>query len=266
MGFEGGRVLAFESRRAAEIAELIRRQGGVPSVAPALKETPLEDHGPVDTFASRLVAGEYDMVVLMTGVGTRQLNAAIATRHGASAFADALRRVTVVARGPKPVAALREMGVQPDLAAPPPNTWREVLDVTASRPERRIAIQEYGRENPELIEGFRNRGAEVETVRIYRYAMPDDTGPLREAARELAEGRFDAVLFTTAVQIDHLLRVAREQGVEERVLQALRNTFCASIGPTTSEALREFGVEPRFEPSQAKMGLLVREAAERARG
>lgn len=264
VSFQGLRVLSFESRRAAEMAELIRRQGGEPFVAPSVREAPVEENDVVFGFAERLFAGEFDMMMLLTGVGTRQLNRALAARYGETAFANALCGVTVAARGPKPVAALREMGVTPALVAPEPNTWRELLAVTEGRPERRIAVQEYGRPNPGLLAALRARGAETTAVRVYQYALPEDAGPLREAARRLAAGEFDVALFTTAAQIEHLARVAEAEGIGAAALAGLRRTVMASIGPTTSEALEEFGLRPALEPSHPRMGLLVRETAERA--
>jgi uroporphyrinogen-III synthase len=256
----GLRVLSLESRRAVEIAELIRRQGGDPFVAPSMREVPLADNTAAFAFAERLFEGGFDMVVLLTGVGTRQLNRVLAGRYPETAFADALRKVTVVARGPKPVAALREMGLAPTIVAPEPNTWRELLAATEGRPARSIAVQEYGRSSPELLAGLRGRGAEVTCVRVYAWDLPEDTAPLQEAARRLAAGEFDIVLFTTAVQIGHLTRIAREAGIEDDVLAALGRARVCSIGPTTTEALEEFGIHPAMEPSHPKMGLLVREA------
>jgi uroporphyrinogen-III synthase len=263
MSFKGKRVLALESRRAQEIAELIRRQGGEPFVAPSMREVPIEQNAALTEFADRLFGGEFDMLVLMTGVGTRQMNRALAEAYQETAFADALSKLTVVARGPKPVAALREMGLKAAIIAPEPNTWRELLKATEGRPERRIAVQEYGRSNEEFLEALRARGAEVTPVRIYRYGLPEDTGPLREAARRLAAGGFDVAMFTTAVQIDHLLQVANEMGVEAAARAGLAKCMVASIGPTTTESLEEFGLHPAMEPSHPKMGILVREAAER---
>jgi uroporphyrinogen-III synthase len=265
MSFNGLRVLALESRRAVEIAELIRKQGGEPFVAPSMREVVLGDDSEILRFARRLFDGEFDLMALLTGVGTRQLNRVLAGRFPETQFAEALRRITVAVRGPKPAAALREMGVTPTLVAPEPNTWRELLQITEGRSERRIAVQEYGRSNPELLEGWRARGAEVTSVRVYQYGLPQDAEPLREAARRLLAGEFDVALFTTAVQIENLAGVAREYGAEGPMLEELRKCMVGSIGPTTTEALEEFGVHPALEPSHPKMGLLVREAAERAR-
>jgi uroporphyrinogen-III synthase len=137
-----------------------------------------------------------------------------------------------------------------------------LLVALEGRPERRIAVQEYGRANPELLDGLRARGADVTAVRVYRYGLPEDTAPLRNAARRLAAGEIDVALFTTAVQIINLATAARDEGIEEETLEALRRCRVMSIGPTTTEALEEFGVSPVLEPSHPKMGLLVREAAE----
>jgi len=256
--FNGLRVLALESRRAAEMAELIRRQGGEPFVAPSMRELPLESDAATASFAERLYAGGFDMMVLLTGVGTRQLHRLLGPR-----FVEALRGLTIVARGPKPVAALRELGLTAAVVAPEPNTSRELLQALEGRAEKHIAVQEYGRSNPELLAGLRARGAEVTAVRVYQWDLPLDPAPLFEAARRLAAGEFDVALFTTAIQVSHLARAAREQGIEDAALDALRRCWVGSIGPTTTEALEEFGIQPAFEPSHPKMGVLVLEAAQR---
>lgn len=280
MPFNGLRVLSLESRRAAEMEKLIRAQGGEPFVAPSMREVPVEDNTQVFPFAERLfgerrsvagsgapAAGEsFDMMIFLTGVGARLLNQVLEARYPPGRFQEALRGLAVVARGPKPAAVMREWNVPVAVHVPEPNTWREVLAATADRPERRIAVQEYGRPNPELLEGLRARGAEVTSVPVYQWDLPSDTGPLREAARRLAAGGFDVALFTTSIQIPHLLRLAAEEGIQAQVLAALRHIVIASIGPTTSEALREHGLAPDLEPSHPRMGFLVAETAARARG
>jgi uroporphyrinogen-III synthase len=264
MSFAGMNVLSLESRRSAGIAELIRKQGGEPVLAPSMREAPLERNEAAFQFAERLFAGEFDMIILLTGVGTRLLHQALSTRYPPERFPEALRRITVVARGPKPAAVLRELDVPVSVAVPEPNTWRELLAAVRDRPERRIAVQEYGRPNAELLAALRQRGAKVTSVSVYQWDLPEDTEPLRSAARRLAAGELHVALFTTSIQIEHLLRIAAEAGLEAAVLSALRNMVVASIGPTTSEALREAGVHPDLEPTHPKMGFLVQETAQRA--
>jgi uroporphyrinogen-III synthase len=264
MSFAGMKVLSLESRRSAEMAELIRKQGGEPVLAPSMREAPLEQNEEAFRFAERLFAGEFDMMILLTGVGARLLNQALATRYAPERFPEALRRIAVVARGPKPAAVLRELHVPVTVSVPEPNTWRELLAAIEGRPERRIAVQEYGRSNDALLDALRQRGAAVTSVRVYQWDLPEDVEPLRSAARRLASGELHAALFTTSIQIDHLLRIAAGAGIEDAVRAALTKMVVASIGPTTSEALEEVGVHPDLEPSHPKMGFLVQETAQRA--
>jgi uroporphyrinogen-III synthase len=261
MPFAGLSILALESRRAAEMEKLIANQGGNAFVAPSMREVPIESNTEGFSFAEKLFAGEFDMVILLTGVGTRYLRRVLATRYPDGRFAEALRKLTVVARGPKPVAACREMEVPVALVAPEPNTWREVLDVVRDRPERRIAVQEYGRPSVELLAGLAANGAETTSVPVYQWDLPEHTAPLREAVRRLAHGDFDAVLFTTSVQVDHMIRIAEEEHLVGQLREGLDRAVIASIGPTTSEALANHGLSPDFVPSHPKMGMLVFELA-----
>ena len=261
MPFDGLRVLSLESRRAAEMATLIRKQGGEPFVAPSMREVPLDQHEEAFAFADTLLRGEFDCLVLLTGVGTRLLWKTLIARYPEEELKNALRGTTIVVRGPKPSAAVRELGLVPDVQVPEPNTWREVLTTMQARPETRLALQEYGESNMELIDGLRAQGKQVTPVRIYGWELPEDTGPLREAAAKLIAGDFDVVLLTTSTQIVNLMKIAAEEGIERQVLESLGSAFIGSIGPTTSETLEEYGLKADFEPSHPKMGLLVNEAA-----
>jgi len=264
MPFDGLRVVSFESRRATEIAELIRRHKGDPFVAPSMREAPIENNPEAFEFAERLFRGDFDMMILLTGVGTRALDKVLATRHPPHAFAEALRKIKVVARGPKPAAVLREMQVPITVNVPEPNTWRELLTAIGDFPERHIAVQEYGKSNLELLAALRTHGAEVTAVRVYQWDLPEDTAPLREAVRRIVEGEADIAIFTTSIQLTHLLRIAAEAGLEESVLDHLRGMVVASIGPSTSETLEESGIQPDIIPTRPKMGFLVKEVAEQA--
>jgi uroporphyrinogen-III synthase len=261
MPFDGLRVLALESRRAEEMATLIRKQGGEPFVAPSMREVAIEQHEEAFDFGARLLRGEFDAVLLLTGVGTRLLWKTLLTRYAEEDLKAALRRAAIVVRGPKPSAALRDLGLTPDVLVPEPNTWRELLETMRERMETTLALQEYGKSNTELIDGLRAQGRAVTPVRIYGWDLPEDTGPLREAAARLIAGKIDAVLFTTSMQIVNLMKIAEEEGIGRQVREALGAAFIGSIGPTTTEALEDYGIKPDFEPSHPKMGLLVNEAS-----
>ncbi len=261
MAFRGARVLSFESRREKEMAELIRINGGEPFIAPALIEVPIEANREAFAFADRLYAGEFDTVIFLTGVGVRHLGRVLGSRDGEERFPEALRRVTVVARGPKPTAVLREWNVPVAVAVPEPNTWRELLAAMEGRPGQAVAVQEYGRTSRELTEGLEAQGRTVTPVPVYQYSLPADTAPLSQALKEVLDGQFEVAVFTTGVQVEHFLEFAGQKGQREPARDALRKMLLASIGPTCSEALRECGLTPSLEPSHPKMGILVREAA-----
>jgi len=265
--FDGARVLALESRRATEISTLISKLGGACLLAPALREVPIESNEDAERFAGALIDGSFDVVVFLTGVGARALLAAVERRHSREAFVASLSRTRVAARGPKPLAVMRDWQVPVWIAAPEPNTWRDLLaEIDAHAADRpvqnaRVAVQEYGVSNPELIAGLTARGAKVTRVPVYQWTLPEDVEPLRRAANALARGEVDVILLTSSVQLVHLWQIIEEQKLEQDVRRSLARTVIASIGPTTSEELTRHGLTADLQASHPKMGILVTEAA-----
>jgi len=259
----GLRVVSFEARRADELATMLARHGADVVRAPALRETPLERSPEALALAADLEAGGIDAVILLTGVGTRGLAAAVAEHH--PGFPAALARTTVVARGPKPLAALRDLGIAGAHPVEAPFTWRETLGVVdrlGLRAGAHVAVQEYGRPATALVEALTARGLDVHRVPIYRWALPADRAPLDAAARRIAAREADVAVFTNAAQVEHLFRIAPDA-------DALRAGFAAavvaSVGPVCSEALDAHGVAVDLEASPPKMGPLVALVAARAR-
>ena len=266
-GFAGMTVVAFESRMADHMATLIARHGGKPMVAPSLQEIPLENNTKALDFATHLMAGDVDLLILLTGVGTRTLVDVWKTRFPLEAIRQALRKTTLVCRGPKPIAALKELGLKPHVTVPEPNTWRDILHtLDAFKPEGlsglRIAIQEYGTANKDLAQGLTKRGAQVRNVAVYRWALPDDVEPLKQVFRSILEGQASVTLFTSTAQVDHVVKLLGATAELAAFHEALAKTMVASIGPITSQRLRHHQFPVDFEPSHAKMGILVKEASE----
>jgi uroporphyrinogen-III synthase len=265
--FNGLAVLALESRRATETAKLISSRGGRPVVAPALREIPLASNVRALEFVNALIAGHFDMVILLTGVGTRALVGIAESAGQREPFLEAMRRVAIVARGPKPLAVLRELNIPANVAAPEPNTWHEILSAldaaSAKFPVRgrSVAVQEYGVSNPALLAALTERGAKVTPVPVYQWALPEDLGPLRAAIAAVGRGEIDVVLFTTSVQVEHIFEVAAQMNAEAALRRGLDRMVVASIGPTTTETLDRRDLTPDLEPSHPKLGILVDEAA-----
>jgi uroporphyrinogen-III synthase len=262
------RVCSFESRRQAEMAELLNRQGATAFVAPSMREVPLEDNPDAFQFADHLFAGRIDTMVFLTGVGARALMSVLETRFTLADVLAALARCRIAVRGPKPAAVLREWKLRIDLKAPEPNTWRELVrtldEDSTPLAGQTVAVQEYGEQNLELHAALRQRGAEVLSVPVYRWALPEDVGPLEAAVRRTVAGEFDVLMITSAQQVRHAVAIAEQIGCRDEFLNAARNCVLASVGPTSSEALQQFGLTADFEPSHPKMGSLVRELCRQA--
>lgn len=267
-GFDGLRVLSFESRRGKEIAQLISNNGGEPIVAPSTRDVPEDPDEDVLVLIRGILKGEITAIIFMTGVGARALIEAGANVSSREQFIAALGKTHIVVRGPKPAAVMREFNLPVELTVPEPNTWAEIVRVFDANTEKlplrgaRIAVQEHGEPSPELYAALRERGAEILPVHVYRWELPEDTGPLKSAIRSLAKGEVNVVLFTASVQFTHAERVAQEIGMQEEFVKALQRTVVASIGPTTSQTLREHGIGVDCEPSRPKMGFLVKEVSE----
>lgn len=260
------RVCAFESRRQSEMAMLIEKFGGIPLVAPSMQEVPLQAQPDLQEFGDKLEQGQIDVTIFMTGVGTEALFEGLARRYSEAKLASLIRETFVAVRGPKPLAALNKRGISPQLKAPEPNTWEDLIQeferLQFSFSEKTVAIQEYGIPSLELYDWLTEQAAKPLPVSIYRWELPDDIAPLRQAIEATIAGEFDVLLWTSAQQVVHVLEIAAQMGVQEKWLEWANRCVNGSIGPTASFRLRQRGIEPALEPSHPKMAHLVRETIE----
>ena len=265
--FNGLRVAALESRNAAEMTRLIEKFGGRAFVSPSMREVPIEQNREAIDFAHRLITGGIDVMIFLTGVGFRHLLAAVERHVDRQRYLDALTDIVTICRGPKPVAAMAEVGLRPTHRVPEPNTWRELLatiDGGIPVANHSVGLQEYGITNRSLIAGLEARGARVVNVPVYQWDLPLDTQPLEANVRALAAGERDVVLFTSAHQVANLLRMAQQLGLEQQLRDKLPGAVVASIGPTTSEMLADQDLPVDLMPEHPKMGALVAAAAGQA--
>ena len=267
--FDGLRILSLESRRSVEVAKLIRTYGGEPLTAPAMREIPLESNQPVLEFVEALLRGAFDLVIFTTGVGVRSLVKIVSEHYDREQFLQALRSIKIAARGPKSSTALRELQIPIDVVSPEPFTWRALMSALekklgASLEGMNIAVQEYGTSNPELLTALAEKSISITRLLVYQWALPEDIQPLREAVLALAHGHVDVVLFMNAGQIMNLFQIAERMGYTEALHEGFRSTLIGSIGPSTTEGLSAYGLQPDYEPSQSKMGFLINELAEKA--
>ena len=266
-GFQGAVWVSFESREAAKISDLIRRFDGIPIQAPSLQEIPLHDNPETLALGKRLMAGEIDVLILMTGVGVRCLFDILKAHYDEKKLLKAFERTTIVTRGPKAEAALNALGLKPTLPVAEPGTSHEILEMLDTAAEglglegKVVAVQEQSAGQDVLIQGLKKRGASVIEVPVYRWALPENTAPLKEALQEIIAGKAAGVFFTNSAQAQNVLRAASEMGWEPALRKALKDSVVVSIGPSCSEKLRELGLPVDFEPERPRMENAVEEAA-----
>lgn len=265
--FKQLKIVTFESRRAPEVKALILKYQGVPLIAPSMAEIPLEENYAAFQLADKMFAGEIDILILTTGIGTEILLKALETKYQCEEIKKALQNMTLIARGPKPLAALAKIQIKPHIAVAEPNTWHEIIAALNERnliKNRRIAIQEYGVPNHSFIDALTEKGAHVFRVPVYRWSLPEDLNPLKHAIHEIAAGNTDIIVFMSAQQIHHVLKVARMIDWENQLLDGIRKSVVASVGPLTSEALKQNQIAVDFEPSKARMAVMIHELAQNA--
>jgi uroporphyrinogen-III synthase len=252
-------VAILEARTGAHLAELISRHGAVPLLAPALEEVPDVDPAALALLLQDWIVHPFQVMIFQTGVGTRALFKVTDSVGSTSALLGLLAQATVVVRGPKPTGELNARGVRIDLRAASPFTSETVMAAIAATPlaGARVVVQRYGEANRRLCEALTARGASVQEIATYRWALPEDTGPLERLIDALARSAVDAVVFTSAVQVKHLFAVAGQRGRASELPALLRGLIVASIGPVCSRALEEHGIRPTFEADPPKLGPLV---------
>ena len=263
----GGRVVAFvEARMQSEMAGLIERHGGTPYPAPVLQELYLEDDPHVQKLVRDVCDGNLDVVVLLTGVGTRALIGAADSMGVKDDFLTALNGLTVFARSPKPGRVLRQNDIHIDVMPPEPYTSADLLESIKEYDlqGRDLAVQAYGTPNGFLTQGLEDRGANVREVTLYTWGLPDDTSPVIRMIDDLENGAVDALAFTSQPQVRNLLTIAAQANRERQFRDSLETlpVAVASVGPVCSRRLREMGLRVDVEPEHVHMGNMIIALAE----
>lgn len=276
-----GKTIAFvEARMTSELAGLIRRHGGVPYPAPALQEIYRQDDPAAQQLIRDIIAGQVDAVALLTGVGANALVQTAAAMGQEAAFLEALNRLIVIARSPKPARVLRRHQIHIDLMPPEPFTTADLLNALAQSAlalaGKTVAVQHYGGPNRPLVQGLRERGAQVREVVLYTWGLPADETPVVALIDAMTQGDIAALAFTSQPQVGNLLDIAARAGREGALRQAIGHpdqsgpaadsaaaipgpgeVVVASIGPVCTRRLAAAGLRVDVEPEHPHMGNMV---------
>ncbi|CAN5339816.1 uroporphyrinogen-III synthase [soil metagenome] len=260
----GYRVAVTSARRSEELCALLRRRGATVTSAAAIAMVPLPDDEELHQFTEELIETPPDIVVATTGIGFRGWVAAADGWGLANELIEALSKARVVSRGPKATGALRAAGL-PEEWSPDSESSREVLRYLLEQgvAGQRIAVQLHGATDewdpfPEFLDELRNAGARVVPIRVYRWRPVPTGGAFDQLVTGIAEQQFDAVSFTSAPAVAATLLRARDLGIEDQVINALRtNVHAMCVGPVTARPLVRLGV-PTSAPERMRLGALAR--------
>jgi uroporphyrinogen-III synthase len=265
---EGCTVALAEGRQAEELAALLEAEGATPLRCPMLAILDAPDAAPVEAWIRALIAGQLDPVVLMTGEAVRRL-AGFADRAGLhDDFVAALGRARTICRGPKPVQALKELGLKPAKVAPAPTT-AGVIDSLREEPlaGKTVGVTLYGADNPPLTSFLTEAGATPRTVMPYVYAPAADDDRVAELIAKLERGEVHVLVFTSSPQVDRLWEVAEKRDLLSALSTGLGRTCVAAVGPLVADALRGRGAPVHVCPEQGwVMKNLVRQIARAVAG
>ena len=261
----GLKIASFESRHSSNMAKLLEKRGAIPFQAPSLQEVPYEANTDAIAFGEVLLNGGCECLIVMTGVGTKILIEAMASKWDRNEILEVLSRTTIISRGPKPVATLKTYQLKPTLVANAPNTWQDVIELLDAQwpiEGKTIHVQEYGARNQAFLDALGTRSSNILPIPIYGWQLPTDTQPLKNAIGSIIKGEIDITTFTSSHQISNLMHVAREIGQEASLREAMQRVVIAAIGPVTEAAIKRQGLQPEIIPEKHKMGHLVKAIAE----
>ena len=198
-----------------------------------------------------LTGRRFDLIVLLTGEGVRRL-LACADRHDLrTQVIAALGQTRLITRGPKPVRALKEVGLVPSLVAQTPTTDGVIAALKAEDLHGKIVgVQLYSESNLPLTQFLSGAGATVMTVQPYVYAPAADTERVAKLFDLMDQGKIDAVVFTSSPQIDRLFEVANERGAYDLLMRGLAKTKIAAVGPIVAETLQKRALPVDICPEQ----------------
>src|SRR5262245_15500690 len=256
--FSGRTIGLLESRRSSELAAMVQRLDGIPVCAPAVRECQSGvDAAPI---IDRVVAGEFPIAIVLTGAGIATLLDAAQRGRSLDRLRQALGRMKLVCRGPKPLSVLKQHGLTASVVTSKPHTTRELLDALTrvSVDGVPVLLLHYGERNETFADALRRRGALVEDVCLYEWTLPDNVEVMRDMVRSAIAGRIDAMLFTSQIQFRFLHQIAVEMGAAEELLRALNEqVVVAAVGPVCAGALRDSGVVADVLPASPHSASLV---------
>jgi uroporphyrinogen-III synthase len=246
-------------RRAAEQIAMLERRGATVLHGPAIRTHPVAVGGDLADALDALVARPPEVTVLSTGIGVRGVIEAAEVLGRAEALVDALAGSRVYARGPKAHGAAVTAGIPVHWSSPSGVSGEILAELGRSGVAGvRVAVQLDGARHQPLADSLRDLGADVVAVPVYRWSLPDDTGPALRLVQAVAERRVDAVTFTARPQVESLCEIAETEGLLDGLRSGFhRGVVAACVGPVCAGAAVDAGFGTPVVPVRPRLGSMV---------
>lgn len=259
-----GKIVAVTAeRRADHQMRFLRTRGATVIHAPVLRTLDVRDQESLQAATAALVANPADVVVVQTGQGLRWWLDGAETTGRLEGLRDSLGQTQFVTRGAKASSAVRQLGFDV--------SWQSeretIVDVAAylrtlDLAGKRVAIQHDGSVTATQAlcsAAVDASGGEVIDLDVYRYALPEDPGPVSELIASIIAGTVDAVTFTASPAIRNLRQIADDLGQRGDLDRAFGAGSAAPIctavvvGPVCTKTTIEAGWTGVVEPATARL-------------
>ncbi|MCK1991911.1 uroporphyrinogen-III synthase [Peribacillus muralis] len=251
---DGKTIALLGARKTEELSKIVHNLGGVPLVRPA-QGTVFLDDSHLEEDVTRLMAGEYDWIILTTGVGTELLYKTAMKLEAGDRFKAALQSMNIAARGYKTVNMLKKLGLKPLVRDDDGSTAGLVRNLEGHLSgDEKVALQLHGDPAPLLVDWLDEQSVEHKEILPYEHIPPEE-GTMQQLVEEILEGTIDSVVFTSAPQPRNLMEFVREQGVEDKIIDQFKSKVIAlAVGKVTAQVIIDEGIERVIYPEDQRMG------------
>ena len=283
MSLRGITVAITSSRRASELANLVRKFGGIPYIAPTIG---IKNNMPLSSECNQFIETISDQrihfFIFMTGVGVFNLFQNIQKSHRLNTVNEKLQDTIIIARSNKPKMELRKFGIKTNFV-PNFNTIEGTLNLLKSFDvkNKNIGILWHGDSSNSFKKKLESQGANVFDFSSYSYSTSleqenatmlkemgyDYIAPNEEKIerliQDIMDGMVDSITFTSPPAVKEFFELAKRNNKFNSLKDKLNNNvLVVSVGPSTSYMLAQFHVLVDITPNAYRMGPMIKELAD----
>lgn len=256
MGLKNKRIAIVATRRAEELIEKITAMGGKPVMEDFVVIQPVQEEETIESLRGCLSSNP-EIFMFTTGEGAKLLFDRAEAGGLFQTLVERMRKGLVIARGYKVRGELIKRGFSGFMTVESIEDVNEILEGKELK-GKVVLLQVYGEDVPSLIRRLEERCARVFRIWTYRYVeYREKTDNFID---RLISGFYHGVIFTSAYQVSHLFRRAKERNLQNELSMSFnKKIFVFAVGKTTAKKLFENGVLRVYYPEKERLSRTVEE-------